>query len=215
MSPGDYVGGLVAQVPAVMAGGGRAEHIAHLVASSAELSTLSRNIYRLTALLAQANVAPARPYREMLDTLAGDVRRHLVLAARALADLQPRHRAPHQHRHADPLGLRTRYQRGFQAAHLDRDEVMGRGVHEPTAGQPREGCEALVNLAAGRLSLHSPMHEVWARIDAFEPLDFGPNPAVDLGPNRSTLGQTESNRSETETHDSSRPAEPQGSSVLG
>jgi hypothetical protein len=26
----------------------------------------------------------------MLDTLAGDVRRHLELAARALADLQPR-----------------------------------------------------------------------------------------------------------------------------
>jgi hypothetical protein len=60
------------------------------MASSAELATLSRNIHRLTALLRQANVEPARPYREMLDTLAGDVRRHLELAARALADLQPR-----------------------------------------------------------------------------------------------------------------------------
>ena len=43
-------------------------------------------------LLRQANVEPARAYREMLDTLAGDVRRHLDLAARALSDLQPRSR---------------------------------------------------------------------------------------------------------------------------
>ena len=48
---------------------------------------------RLTALLRQANVEPARPYREMLDTLAGDVRRHLELAARVLADLQPQSRS--------------------------------------------------------------------------------------------------------------------------
>ena len=92
MSPGDYVGGLVANVPVLSAGGRRAEHIAILVTSSAELSTLSRNIHRLTALLRQANVEPARPYREMLDTVAGDVRSHLVLAARVLADLQPRRR---------------------------------------------------------------------------------------------------------------------------
>ena len=90
LSRGAYLAGLIANVPALSAGGGRAEHIASLMASSAELSTLSRNIHRLTALLRQANVEPARPYREMLDTLAGDVRRHLELAARALADLQPR-----------------------------------------------------------------------------------------------------------------------------
>ena len=71
---------------------GRAEHIATLMASCAELSTLSRNVHRLTALLRQANVEPARPYREMLDTLAGDVRRHLELAAHVLADLQPQRR---------------------------------------------------------------------------------------------------------------------------
>jgi hypothetical protein len=90
LSRGAYLAGLVANVPALAAGGGRAEHIASLMSSSAELSTLSRNIHRLTALLRQANVEPARPYREMLDTLAGDVRRHLELAAHALADLQPR-----------------------------------------------------------------------------------------------------------------------------
>jgi hypothetical protein len=90
LSRGAFLAGLIANVPVLSAGGGRAEHIASLMASSAELATLSRNIHRLTALLRQASVEPARPYREMLDTLAADVRRHLELAARALADLQPR-----------------------------------------------------------------------------------------------------------------------------
>lgn len=89
LSRGAYLAGLITNVPVLSAGGGRTEHIATLMASCAELSTLSRNVYRLTALLRQANVEPARPYREMLDTLAGDVRRHLELAARVLADLQP------------------------------------------------------------------------------------------------------------------------------
>jgi hypothetical protein len=89
MNPGDYVGGLVVSVPVLSSGASRIDHVAALMASSAELSTLSRNIHRLTALLRQANVEPARAYREMLDTLAGDVRRHLELAARVLADLRP------------------------------------------------------------------------------------------------------------------------------
>jgi len=75
---------------AALAGGAsRSDCLAALIASNAELSTLSRNIYRLTALLRQANVEPARPYREMLDTLAGDVRAHLVLASGVLASLRP------------------------------------------------------------------------------------------------------------------------------
>ena len=90
LSRGAYLAGLVANVPVLSAGGGRTEHIAALRVSSDELATLSRNIHRLTALLRQANVEPARPYREMLETLAGDVRRHLELAARALADLRQR-----------------------------------------------------------------------------------------------------------------------------
>ena len=92
LSRGAYLAGLVANVPVLSAGGSRAEHIAGLRVSSAELATLSRNIHRLTVLLRQANVEPARAYREMLDTLAGDVRGHLELAARTLADLQPRSR---------------------------------------------------------------------------------------------------------------------------
>jgi len=92
LSRGAYLAGLVANVPVLACGGGRAGHIQALMASSAELATLSRNIHRLTALLRQANVEPARPYREMLDTVAADVRRHLELAAHALADLRPQRR---------------------------------------------------------------------------------------------------------------------------
>lgn len=94
LSRGAYLAGLVAEVPVLTAGGGRPEHLASLMASTAELSILSRNIHRLTVLLRQAHVEPARAYRAMLDTLADDVRRHLELAARALADLQPRNRNP-------------------------------------------------------------------------------------------------------------------------
>ena len=59
LSRGAYLAGLLANVPVLSAGGGRTEHIATLMASCAELSTLSRNVHRLTALLRQANVEPA------------------------------------------------------------------------------------------------------------------------------------------------------------
>jgi hypothetical protein len=96
MSPGDYVAGLVAGVPTILSGGGQREHVVALTASNAELSTLSRNIYHLTHLLRQAEVGPALYYRDMLDTLCGDVRRHLALASGVLADLRPRHQPPRQ-----------------------------------------------------------------------------------------------------------------------
>lgn len=90
LSLGDYLAGLVVEVPILTSGGNRDSLIAELHASNAELSTLSRNLHRLTTLLRQADVASARPDREMLDTVAADVRRHLTLAASALAELQPR-----------------------------------------------------------------------------------------------------------------------------
>ena len=93
LSRGAYLSGLIAKVPVLTSGANRTDHIATLVASSAELSTLSRNIHHLTSLLREGNVRPALVYRDMLDTLAGDVRRHLTLAASALADLQPRSRS--------------------------------------------------------------------------------------------------------------------------
>lgn len=89
MSPGNYVVGLVAGVPVLLNSGGGPEHIAALTASNFEMSSLSRNIHALTRLLTQAKVPQARVYRDMLDTLNGDVRRHLVLCSRALTELRP------------------------------------------------------------------------------------------------------------------------------
>jgi thioredoxin-like negative regulator of GroEL len=95
MAPGAYVVGLLAAVPVLTGGSSRANHIAELTASSAELSTLIRNIHHLTSLLRQGQVRPAQEYRAMLDTLADDVRVHLNLASDVLAELRPRrsHRA--------------------------------------------------------------------------------------------------------------------------
>ena len=90
MTPGDFVADLVAGVPAVTGSPCRADYIATLVASCAELSTFSRNLNHLTHLLRQGAYRPAEEYRPMLNTLGADVRAHLALATRALADLRPR-----------------------------------------------------------------------------------------------------------------------------
>ena len=98
---GAFVAGLVAGVPVLIGGAARADHLACLIASSAELSTLSRNLHQLTSLLRLGSVRAAQEYRDMLDTVADDVREHLTLAAGALAELRPRHgrapAAPDQH----------------------------------------------------------------------------------------------------------------------
>jgi len=90
LSPGAFLAGLLANVPWLSSGAAsRPDCIAALTASSAELSTLSRNINHLTALLRQGNVQAALEYRRLLDTLSGDVRAHLHLAAGVLAHLRP------------------------------------------------------------------------------------------------------------------------------
>ncbi|MGY4828583.1 hypothetical protein ACVNIS_08405 [Sphaerotilaceae bacterium SBD11-9] len=95
LSRGAYLAGLIADVPVLTSGAHRTDFIATLVASCAELSTLSRNIGHLTSLLREGNVQPALEYRAMLDKLAGDVRGHLMLAARVLSELQPRRHSTH------------------------------------------------------------------------------------------------------------------------
>jgi hypothetical protein len=70
----------------------RAARVSALTRSNAELSTLSRNIARLTALLRQGSVRAAQEYRQTLDALDGDVRAHLALAASVLSDESPRRR---------------------------------------------------------------------------------------------------------------------------
>ena len=90
LSRGAFLAGLLSNVPALSGGSGsRLDCLAALTASSAELSTLSRNINHLTALLRQGQVRPAQEYRRMLDTLGDDVRAHLSWAASVLAELRP------------------------------------------------------------------------------------------------------------------------------
>jgi hypothetical protein len=90
LSRGAYVAGLLAEVPLLTRGSAdRSDVLAALSASCAELSTLTRNLHHLTALLRQGQVRAALEYREMLDTLGGDVREHLEMAAGLLAELRP------------------------------------------------------------------------------------------------------------------------------
>ena len=90
LSLGDYVAGLVADVPSLTVGGDRSELVAALTASSAELSTLSRNIRHLTSALRDDAFCVAQEYRELLDALSVDLHGHLRLASHLLADLRPR-----------------------------------------------------------------------------------------------------------------------------
>jgi len=90
LSRSAYVAGLLTEVPVVViSNASRSDHLAALNASCAELSTLSRNLHHLTSLLRQGQVRAAMEYREMLDTLGGDVRAHLEMAASLLAELRP------------------------------------------------------------------------------------------------------------------------------
>ena len=99
LSRGAYLAGLVANVPVLKGESSRTDYLVALTASSAELSTLSRNIHHLTALLRQGAVRPAQEYRQMLDTLADDVRGHLRLASSLLAELRPRGHQSHAFKH--------------------------------------------------------------------------------------------------------------------
>jgi hypothetical protein len=99
LSRGAYLAGLIAGIPALTSSVSRTDQLAALTASNAQLSSLSRNIHALTRFLTSGNVPQALAYRDMLDTLDGDVRRHLTQAAGLLADLRPRrHTAETRHR---------------------------------------------------------------------------------------------------------------------
>jgi metal-dependent amidase/aminoacylase/carboxypeptidase family protein len=92
LSRSAYVSGLLAEVPLLKSGSGsRPDFLAALNASCAELSTMTRNLHHLTTLLRQGQVRAAMEYREMLDTLGGDVRQHVAMAAGLLAELRPAH----------------------------------------------------------------------------------------------------------------------------
>jgi len=92
LSQAAFLMGLLADIPSLSGGAGsRLKCLAALTASNSELSTLARNINHLTALLRHGEVQAAKEYRQMLETVADDVRAHLRLAASVLTEVRPAH----------------------------------------------------------------------------------------------------------------------------
>jgi hypothetical protein len=89
LSRGAYLAQLIDGAPAVLASTDRRAGFAALSASATELAVLSRDISHLNHLLRIGEFRPALEYRERLETLDADVRRHLDLAASVLARLSP------------------------------------------------------------------------------------------------------------------------------
>jgi hypothetical protein len=85
LSRNTYIGGLIGGATVLRT---RADHVAAVTTSCAELATLSRNLHHLASLLRLGSVRAALEYAGMLDSLQGEVRRHLQTSARALAYLR-------------------------------------------------------------------------------------------------------------------------------
>jgi hypothetical protein len=89
LTPGDYVAGLVAGVPALTSGASRGEHLAALVASNAAMATLARNLGQLTSLSRQGSARAAHENLAITDNVALEVREHVQHVSAVLADLRP------------------------------------------------------------------------------------------------------------------------------
>ena len=87
LSRGAYLMRLIDGAPPVIPSTERAAGFAALNASASEVALLSRDINHLTHLLRIGSVRAAREYQGRMDTLDGDVRRHLALSAAVIAEL--------------------------------------------------------------------------------------------------------------------------------
>ena len=87
LSRGAYLMRLIDGAPPVVPSAERAKGFAALNVSAGELALLSRDINHLTHLIRGSHLAAARAYREMFDTLDGDVRKHLELSASVITEL--------------------------------------------------------------------------------------------------------------------------------
>ena len=87
LSRGAYLMRLINGAPPVIPSAERAAGFAALNASASELALLSRDINHLTHLLRMGSVSAAREYQGRMDTLDGDVRKHLELSAAVIAEL--------------------------------------------------------------------------------------------------------------------------------
>jgi hypothetical protein len=99
---GVFISSVVSGLPLLCSPASAAQHQAALVASCAELATLSRNLRHLTDLLRQGSVQAAAEYRQTLETASVDIRAHLADAGDVLNDLRPQQRradAARRHSH--------------------------------------------------------------------------------------------------------------------
>jgi hypothetical protein len=92
MAPGAYVAGLVAGIPALTEGRSNQAHLAALIASNAEMTTLRRHLGRLNRLLREQPLGAGEECRAAVDRLVHGVHGHLEAASALLADLRPRAR---------------------------------------------------------------------------------------------------------------------------
>lgn len=91
-SLGDLVMDLFDGTPAPVSSVERQAQLRALVASNSELATLTRDLRLLSALLGQGSVVAAQRYRDLLDTVASDVRRHVDISSVVLKELAPERR---------------------------------------------------------------------------------------------------------------------------
>ena len=87
LSRGAYLTRLIDGAPPVIPSAERAAGFAALNASASEVALLSRDINHLTHLLRTGSVRAAREYQGRMETLDGDVRKHLALSAAVIAEL--------------------------------------------------------------------------------------------------------------------------------
>ena len=94
LSRGAYLTGLINGVAPVVTSSDRIALSSALNHSAAELAVLGRDIRHLIQLLNTGSLEAARRYRQRFDTVDVDVRKHLELSARVLAELVPHGTAP-------------------------------------------------------------------------------------------------------------------------
>ena len=87
LSRGAYLTRLIDGAPPVIPSAERAAGFAALNVSASEVALLSRDINHLTQLLRMGSVRAAREYQGRMETLDGDVRKHLALSAAVIAEL--------------------------------------------------------------------------------------------------------------------------------
>ena len=78
---------LIDGAPPVIPSTERVAGFAALNASASEVALLGRDINHLTHLLRMGSVRAAREYQGRMETLDGDVRKHLALSAVVIAEL--------------------------------------------------------------------------------------------------------------------------------